>query len=42
MLSDIGQGFNFKPGTFDACISISAIQWLCTAEKSSHNPYKRI
>lgn len=40
--SDIGQGFGFRPGTFDAAISISAIQWLCHAEKKSMNPHKRI
>jgi 18S rRNA (guanine1575-N7)-methyltransferase len=39
---DIGQGFAFRPGTFDYAISISVIQWLCNAEKSSHNPYKRL
>jgi 18S rRNA (guanine1575-N7)-methyltransferase len=39
---DMGQGFSFRPGTFDYAISISAIQWLCNAEKSCHNPYKRI
>ncbi len=42
LLSDIGQGFNFKPGMFDACVSISAIQWLCTAEKAVHHPFKRL
>ena len=30
---DIGQGFAFRPGTFDYAISVSAIQWLCVAEK---------
>jgi 18S rRNA (guanine1575-N7)-methyltransferase len=39
---DIGQGFAFRPGTFDYAISISVIQWLCNAEKSCHNPYKRL
>lgn len=42
LLTDIGQGFAFRPGTFDYAVSISVIQWLCNAEKSSHNPYKRI
>ena len=42
MLSDIGQGFAFRPGTFDYAISVSAIQWLCIAEKSAYNPYKRL
>ena len=41
LLSDMGQGFNFIPGCFDGCISISALQWLCNAEKAHHNPYKR-
>ena len=41
ILSDIGNGFNFTPGCFDGAISISALQWLCNAEKTSHNPYKR-
>jgi 18S rRNA (guanine1575-N7)-methyltransferase len=27
---------------FDACISISAVQWLCNADKSWHNPHKRL
>ena len=32
ILSDMGHGFGFRPGTFDGAISISALQWLCTAE----------
>ena len=35
LLADIGQGIPFRAGTFDAAISISAIQWLCNAESSS-------
>ena len=35
LLSDIGQGVPFRAGTFDAAISISAIQWLCNAESTS-------
>ncbi|KAF2076790.1 hypothetical protein CYY_001916 [Polysphondylium violaceum] len=42
MVRDIGQGFPFRAGTFDGAISISAIQWLCNAEKSHHNPRKRL
>ena len=34
MLGDIGQGLPFRPGSFDAAISISAVQWLCNAESS--------
>eukprot|EP00340_Litonotus_pictus_P004897 CAMPEP_0170514154 /NCGR_PEP_ID=MMETSP0209-20121228/698_1 /TAXON_ID=665100 ORGANISM="Litonotus pictus, Strain P1" /NCGR_SAMPLE_ID=MMETSP0209 /ASSEMBLY_ACC=CAM_ASM_000301 /LENGTH=257 /DNA_ID=CAMNT_0010798109 /DNA_START=3 /DNA_END=773 /DNA_ORIENTATION=+ len=39
---DMGQGVPFKPGCFDYAISVSALQWLCNADKSSHNPYKRL
>jgi 18S rRNA (guanine1575-N7)-methyltransferase len=41
-LSDIGQGIPFRPGTFDAAISISAIQWLCNADTSDVNPEGRL
>eukprot|EP00658_Telonema_sp_P-2_P016187 TRINITY_DN16270_c0_g1_i3.p1 TRINITY_DN16270_c0_g1~~TRINITY_DN16270_c0_g1_i3.p1 ORF type:complete len:170 (+),score=38.52 TRINITY_DN16270_c0_g1_i3:198-707(+) len=41
-LHDAGQGFRFRPGTFDGAISISAIQWLCNAETSNANPYRRL
>jgi 18S rRNA (guanine1575-N7)-methyltransferase len=40
--SDIGQGLGFRPATFDYAVSISVIQWLCNAEKSCHNPHKRL
>lgn len=42
MLADIGQGVPFRPGTFDAAISISAIQWLCSAESSDTSPAGRL
>ena len=42
VLGDIGQGFGFVPGSFDGCISISVLQWLCNSYKSSENPYKRL
>nr|CAI5862775.1 unnamed protein product [Callosobruchus analis] len=29
-------------GTFDGAISISALQWLCNADKKHHNPVKRL
>ncbi|XP_065831227.1 probable 18S rRNA (guanine-N(7))-methyltransferase [Oscarella lobularis] len=41
-LSDMGNGMFFKPGTFDGVISVSALQWLCNADKKSHNPAKRL
>lgn len=37
LLADMGQGIPFRPGTFDAAISISAIQWLCNAETTSES-----
>lgn len=42
ILLDIGQGLPFRAGTFDYVVSISVIQWLCTAEKSAHNPIRRL
>ncbi|WOO81299.1 18S rRNA (guanine(1575)-N(7))-methyltransferase [Vanrija pseudolonga] len=41
-LQDIGQGFGFRPGTFDGAISISVIQWLLNADASSHSPPQRL
>ncbi|KAJ1530582.1 hypothetical protein ONE63_005465 [Megalurothrips usitatus] len=42
ILGDMGEGMPFRAGTFDGAISISALQWLCNADKSSHNPVKRL
>lgn len=42
ILGDMGQGMPFRPGTFDGCISISALQWLCNANKKTHNPPRRL
>uniref|UniRef100_A0A8C4M8Y0 18S rRNA (guanine-N(7))-methyltransferase n=1 Tax=Equus asinus TaxID=9793 RepID=A0A8C4M8Y0_EQUAS len=42
LLGDMGQGLPFKPGSFDGCISISAVQWLCNANKTSDIPAKRL
>ncbi|XP_053313229.1 probable 18S rRNA (guanine-N(7))-methyltransferase [Spea bombifrons] len=39
---DMGQGIPFRPGTFDGCISISALQWLCNADKKTHSPPQRL
>ncbi|KAF2474977.1 williams Beuren syndrome chromosome region 22 protein-like protein [Lindgomyces ingoldianus] len=41
-LADAGQGVPFRAGTFDAAISISAIQWLCNAESSSESASGRL
>ncbi|XP_052246184.1 probable 18S rRNA (guanine-N(7))-methyltransferase [Dreissena polymorpha] len=42
LLGDMGEGLPFKPGTFDGVISISALQWLCNADKKYHHPPKRL
>ncbi|KAL2046085.1 hypothetical protein N7G274_001532 [Stereocaulon virgatum] len=42
LLADIGQGVPFRAGTFDAAISISAVQWLCNAESSDTSPQGRL
>ncbi|XP_015513707.1 probable 18S rRNA (guanine-N(7))-methyltransferase [Neodiprion lecontei] len=42
ILSDMGQGVPFRAGSFDGAVSISALQWLCNADKTSHNPVKRL
>ncbi|CAL4144184.1 unnamed protein product [Meganyctiphanes norvegica] len=42
ILADLGEGTPFRPGMFDGAISISAIQWLCNADKAYHHPSKRL
>lgn len=42
ILGDMGEGMPFKAGTFDGAISVSALQWLCNADKSHHVPHKRL
>jgi len=42
MHHDMGTGLPFRPATFDACISISALQWLCYSNKTSQIPKKRL
>ncbi|KTG32924.1 hypothetical protein cypCar_00011375 [Cyprinus carpio] len=42
LLGDMGEGLPFRPGMFDGCISISALQWLCNADKKTHSPPKRL
>ena len=41
-LADMGQGVPFRAGSFDAAISISAVQWLCNAESSGVSPEGRL
>ncbi|CAG5119850.1 unnamed protein product [Candidula unifasciata] len=42
ILGDMGDGLPFRPGTFDGVISISALQWLCNADKKCRSPAKRM
>ncbi|XP_073056526.1 18S rRNA (guanine-N(7))-methyltransferase RID2-like isoform X2 [Primulina eburnea] len=42
LLSDMGQGLGLRPGVLDGAISISAVQWLCNADKSYHDPRLRL
>ncbi|PNF38169.1 putative 18S rRNA (guanine-N(7))-methyltransferase [Cryptotermes secundus] len=42
LLGDLGQGLPFRAGAFDGAVSISALQWLCNADKTSHHPTKRL
>ncbi|KIY99408.1 hypothetical protein MNEG_8551 [Monoraphidium neglectum] len=42
LLSDMGQGLPLRRGVFDGAISISAVQWLCNADRSNHDPRKRL
>ena len=39
---DMGSGLPFRPGTLDGAVSISAVQWLCNADKTSHVPQRRL
>lgn len=42
ILGDMGQGLGLRPGILDGAISISAVQWLCNADKSCHEPRIRL
>jgi 18S rRNA (guanine1575-N7)-methyltransferase len=42
MHHDMGTGLPFRPATFDACISISALQWLCYSNSAAQFPKKRL
>ncbi|KAJ4968325.1 hypothetical protein NE237_015026 [Protea cynaroides] len=42
LLADMGQGLGLRPGVIDGAISISAVQWLCNADKKSHEPRLRL
>lgn len=38
----MGTGLPFRPATFDACISISALQWLCYSNSAAQVPRRRL
>ncbi|KAF7256293.1 hypothetical protein EG68_06706 [Paragonimus skrjabini miyazakii] len=42
VLGDIGNGLPFRSALFDGAISVSALQWLCNADRTEHNPVARI
>ena len=42
LLSDLGQGLPLRPNSFDGAVSISAVQWLCNADKSGAEPRLRL
>jgi len=42
LLGDLGQGLPFRAGAFDGAVSVSALQWLCNADKAAHKPHKRL
>lgn len=39
---DMGTGLPFRAASFDACISVSAIQWLCYSNSRQEIPKKRL
>lgn len=42
LLNDIGQGFGFRAGMFDGCISVSALQWLCYSDSRDLKAARRL
>lgn len=42
LLADIGNGIPFRPGSFDACISISVLQWLFNVESTNSSSHRRL
>mmetsp|Transcript_8427 Transcript_8427/g.22804 ORF Transcript_8427/g.22804 Transcript_8427/m.22804 type:complete len:319 (-) Transcript_8427:1136-2092(-) len=42
MHHDMGTGLPFRDGIFDACISISALQWLCYSNSKDQVPKRRL
>jgi len=42
LLGDMGEGVPFRAGTFDGCVSVSALQWLCHSNRSHERPRARL
>lgn len=42
MHHDMGTGLPFRPATFDGCVSISALQWLCYSNSADQIPKRRL
>lgn len=42
LLGDLGQGLPLRPHSFDGAISISAVQWLCNADRTGADPRARM
>jgi len=42
MHHDMGTGLPYRPSTFDGCISISALQWLCYSNATGQIPKRRL
>lgn len=42
LVHDMGQGVCFRPGTFDGCISISALQWIFHSNRNYEHPKRRL
>jgi 18S rRNA (guanine1575-N7)-methyltransferase len=42
LLHDMGCGLPFRPATFDACVSVSALQWLCYSNAAGRSPRRRL
>ncbi|WCJ42249.1 18S rRNA (guanine-N(7))-methyltransferase RID2 [Euphorbia peplus] len=42
LLDDMGQGLALRPGVIDGAISISAVQWLCNADKTAKKGKSRL
>ncbi|KAF0990629.1 hypothetical protein HZS_5811 [Henneguya salminicola] len=42
VLGDMGHGLPFRAGMFDACISVSALQWLCNSYSTDQIPSVRL